>query len=158
VSAAVTFPTFAKARDKARQTTCLHNMRMQQTAVLSYCADWGDTYPHPDRWCDQVSRYVLSADLYKCPSANASGRCDYGMNSAFRLPGGAPLRIADFASPAEAVMLFESRAGWNGSGGAANVEARHNDGANFGYADGHVKWNTRSRIPSLTWDPRRPRP
>jgi len=151
-----TSPTLARARDKARQTTCLHNTRMLQTAVLLYCEDWAETYPLPDRWCDQVSRFVPSPDLYTCPSADPSGRCDYGMNSAFRLPSGAALRIADIADPAQTVMLFESHGGWNNKGGATDVEARHNDGANFGYTDGHAKWVARSRISTLAWDPRRP--
>jgi len=36
ILAAILFPVFAQARDKARQTTCLSNMRQIGTGLLMY--------------------------------------------------------------------------------------------------------------------------
>lgn len=45
ILAAILFPVFAKAREKARQTVCLSNTRQLGTAVMMYAQDWDDVYP-----------------------------------------------------------------------------------------------------------------
>ena len=45
ILAAILFPVFARAREKARQTTCSSNLRQLGMAVEMYTADWDDTYP-----------------------------------------------------------------------------------------------------------------
>lgn len=43
--AAFLLPVFASARGKARQTTCLSNIRQLGAALLLYAQDWDETYP-----------------------------------------------------------------------------------------------------------------
>src|SRR5712692_8921720 len=43
--AAILFPVFAQAREKARQTTCLSNARQLGLGVTLYVQDYDDTYP-----------------------------------------------------------------------------------------------------------------
>jgi len=45
VLAAILFPVFAKAREKARQTQCLSNVRQLGTAAMTYVSDYGEEYP-----------------------------------------------------------------------------------------------------------------
>ena len=45
ILAAILFPVFAKAREKARQTSCLSNLRQIGTAILSYAQDNDEQYP-----------------------------------------------------------------------------------------------------------------
>jgi len=45
ILAAIIFPVFATAREKARQSTCQSNMRMIGIAFQLYLADYNDTYP-----------------------------------------------------------------------------------------------------------------
>jgi prepilin-type N-terminal cleavage/methylation domain-containing protein len=45
ILAAILFPVFAKAREKARQTSCLSNQRQLGTAFLSYAQDYDETFP-----------------------------------------------------------------------------------------------------------------
>lgn len=45
ILAAILFPVFAKARDKARQTTCTSNLKQIGLATMQYLKDWDDTYP-----------------------------------------------------------------------------------------------------------------
>ncbi|MDX1931958.1 MAG: DUF1559 domain-containing protein [Capsulimonadales bacterium] len=47
ILAAILFPVFAQAREKARQTSCLSNMKQLGTATMMYTQDYDETlYPH----------------------------------------------------------------------------------------------------------------
>jgi prepilin-type N-terminal cleavage/methylation domain-containing protein/prepilin-type processing-associated H-X9-DG protein len=45
ILAAILFPVFAKAREKARQTTCLSNQRQIGLALLQYSNNWDEYFP-----------------------------------------------------------------------------------------------------------------
>ncbi len=45
ILAAILFPVFAQAREKARQTSCLSNLRQIGTATLMYLQDYDETFP-----------------------------------------------------------------------------------------------------------------
>jgi prepilin-type N-terminal cleavage/methylation domain-containing protein/prepilin-type processing-associated H-X9-DG protein len=45
ILAAILFPVFAQAREKARQITCLSNQKQIGLAVLQYLQDYDDEYP-----------------------------------------------------------------------------------------------------------------
>ncbi len=45
VLAAILFPVFAQAREKARQTACLSNLKQMGTAVMMYSLDYDETLP-----------------------------------------------------------------------------------------------------------------
>jgi prepilin-type N-terminal cleavage/methylation domain-containing protein/prepilin-type processing-associated H-X9-DG protein len=44
--AAILFPVFAQAREKARQTRCLANLQQLGAATTLYAQDWDETLPH----------------------------------------------------------------------------------------------------------------
>ena len=46
ILAAILFPVFAKAREKARQTSCLSNCRQMITATMMYTDDWDEVFPY----------------------------------------------------------------------------------------------------------------
>lgn len=69
ILAAILFPVFAQAREKARQTTCLSNMRQAGLGVLMYTQDYDETLPFaasnpPDlplvMWYDLTEPYIKS--------------------------------------------------------------------------------------------------
>src|SRR5438552_4070233 len=74
ILAAILFPVFAQAREKARATTCLSNCKQIGLAVLMYAQDYDDTVvpwisPAPpgsgiqlqDRlWCTKLQPYIKS--------------------------------------------------------------------------------------------------
>lgn len=74
-------PVFIKAREKARQLTCLSNVRQITMATLMYTHDWSDTFPHHaweggildgEPWSPiavRVNEYVHHPKLWECPSA-----------------------------------------------------------------------------------------
>jgi len=45
ILAAILFPVFAAAREKARQTTCLNNLKQLSNALILYGSDWNQKYP-----------------------------------------------------------------------------------------------------------------
>src|SRR5438309_3093953 len=79
ILAAILFPVFAQARDKARQTTCLSNLRQVATGVLLYLQDYDErmpadyTYRKIDVgtrlwwWQDLIRPYVKNTGVYTCP-------------------------------------------------------------------------------------------
>jgi prepilin-type N-terminal cleavage/methylation domain-containing protein/prepilin-type processing-associated H-X9-DG protein len=77
ILAAILFPVFAKAREKARSTVCLSNMKQLALAVEMYLSDW-EAYPlhsHKElgnpgwRWMRMLQPYVGNAQVHQCPSA-----------------------------------------------------------------------------------------
>jgi prepilin-type N-terminal cleavage/methylation domain-containing protein/prepilin-type processing-associated H-X9-DG protein len=51
ILAAILFPVFAQAREKARQTACLSNTKQIGLAMLQYVSDYDETFP-PGRYYD----------------------------------------------------------------------------------------------------------
>ena len=45
ILAAILFPVFAQAREKARQASCLSNIKQQGLALLQYLQDYDETFP-----------------------------------------------------------------------------------------------------------------
>jgi prepilin-type N-terminal cleavage/methylation domain-containing protein len=56
ILAAILFPVFAKAREKAKQSTCISNMKQIGIAMQTYVSDWDEKFPlwsppgHPEQW------------------------------------------------------------------------------------------------------------
>ncbi|MCC7492717.1 MAG: prepilin-type N-terminal cleavage/methylation domain-containing protein [Fimbriimonadaceae bacterium] len=70
ILAAILFPVFAKAREKARQTSCLNNQKQIGTAMLQYMQDY-DGYVVYNWWewhCD-LDPYVKNGQIFACPSS-----------------------------------------------------------------------------------------
>jgi prepilin-type N-terminal cleavage/methylation domain-containing protein len=89
ILAAILFPVFAQAREKARQTACLSNMKQMGIAVGMYETDYDEMTPNGyqtsgggNGWAGQVYPYVKSAGAYICPSdTTASPICSYAINA-----------------------------------------------------------------------------
>lgn len=73
ILAAILFPVFAQAREKARAISCLSNSKQIGTAMMMYTQDYDETYPvavfYPnyDIWTDAVVPYIKNYDLWFCP-------------------------------------------------------------------------------------------
>ena len=194
ILAAILFPVFARAREKARQTTCLSNVKQLMLAVLMYSGDYDETTPREwydaaaplgsldwgdYTWRSAILPYTKNANIYFCPSKvflssqttfqRGSGPgedfFDYGSNAAYGLnqvhyPSGAPTppggqALAMIQMPAQCVFIGETN-GYHTFAHATNTHtfvfgadpiatngvARHSEGGNFGFCDGHAKWFT----------------
>jgi prepilin-type N-terminal cleavage/methylation domain-containing protein/prepilin-type processing-associated H-X9-DG protein len=80
ILAAILFPVFAQAREKARSISCASNMRQLGTAVLMYAEDADETYPtglqnnwYADSWAYITEPYVKDVAVYECPDDTVFG-------------------------------------------------------------------------------------
>ncbi|MBI5832720.1 MAG: prepilin-type N-terminal cleavage/methylation domain-containing protein [Armatimonadetes bacterium] len=88
ILAAILFPVFAKAREKARTSSCASNEKQQLLGIIQYCQDYDEKFPMcrgytwPNPWlgnqitmCDwraAIQPYIKSAQIFTCPS-NTTG-------------------------------------------------------------------------------------
>ena len=133
-------------REKAYRMLCDTNLRGLGIAMLIYAADHNDQYPTANEWCDLLVRY---ADVYKkqfvCRGAvekGDGGRCHYAMN-----PNAEP------NSPADMVLLFETKGGWNQFGGPEILTFENHRGkrCNILFNDGHVEFIKPEDLDKLKW-------
>ena len=101
VLAAILFPVFARAIDKAKATACLSNLKQIGLAVRMYADDYDGLAPitrgmvgslteFQDSWAVRVGPYMRNADMLQCPGFRTRlaswqmnwwvGQCKYGLN------------------------------------------------------------------------------
>ena len=85
ILAAILFPVFARAREKARQSSCLSNVKQIGLGALMYCQDYDDRFPpkwwwyvHVPTgytlttnyltWAECVMPYINNDQIFQCPS------------------------------------------------------------------------------------------
>ena len=82
ILAAILFPVFAQAREKARQTSCLSNEKQISLALMQYLQDYEETMPpassnepawnNDPAWCSswilQIQPYCKTYAIFFCPS------------------------------------------------------------------------------------------
>jgi prepilin-type N-terminal cleavage/methylation domain-containing protein/prepilin-type processing-associated H-X9-DG protein len=75
ILAAILFPVFAQAREKARMTSCLSNMKQIGLALTMYTQDYDETFPYirfkADTtyvWRNAIRPYLKSQNVLACPS------------------------------------------------------------------------------------------
>lgn len=83
ILAAILFPVFAQAREKARQTACLSNTKQLANGVLMYTQDYDEVLPHhagdvqdflnpanrTSTWQRGVYPYIKNDQVFACPSS-----------------------------------------------------------------------------------------
>lgn len=125
VLAAILFPVFAKAREKAGQRTCLSNERQLGLGLLQYQQDYNGYFPHgilPRRapfqgigWAGEIYPYVKSTGVYHCPDDpivqnDVAGVTLYPVSYALNMgvvDDNHPTPFSKFDRPAKTVMLDE---------------------------------------------------
>jgi prepilin-type N-terminal cleavage/methylation domain-containing protein len=123
ILAAILFPVFAKAREKARQTTCLNNQRQIATAVQLYAQDHDELLPTTQSvWGD----LALDKGLLICPTAGKKRTNAYLYNPA--LSGTA---LGDVGAPAFTYVTVDSDDG-------KQATFRHNNAPIHSFLDGHA--------------------
>ncbi len=178
ILAAILFPVFAKAREKARQATCVSNLKQLGLAQMQYVQDYDETFPTiawslstgPYRFAYVLEPYLKSKGVLKCPSAGVfmySGTaydasallCNYFINAqgAHTLWGynanwsgdrwdSLPTKLVALQAPSSIVAMGDMSGVWGIDGPLGvfaplyYIPAWHSGGANFNFADGHVKW------------------
>jgi prepilin-type N-terminal cleavage/methylation domain-containing protein/prepilin-type processing-associated H-X9-DG protein len=100
ILAAILFPVFAQAREKARQASCLSNMKQLSTGSLMYVQDYDERWPltmpqnahssyttpfdrtagnfalRQSYWSNSLQPYIKNWGIYVCPTAGGDQRSD----------------------------------------------------------------------------------
>jgi len=128
ILAAILFPVFALAREKARQNTCLSNLKQIGTALLMYVQDYDEILPSPDhatdgpsslndpKWMDRIYPYVKNEPLYNCPSDGFGRRKSNCAFAKYRYAGApAPLdaKTCEFGSYAMNFAYWGNVKNWS---------------------------------------------
>jgi prepilin-type N-terminal cleavage/methylation domain-containing protein len=169
ILAAILFPVFAQAREKARQTQCASNLRQIGTAIALYRDDFGSYVPINAggvEWLEiqaglpsLLDPYLKNHGVRQCPSRKiADARyCLNGWSGSFfgkeeTSPQGRP--DAEVPRPATTLIAWEhqisaSHCERGQEGGTADVptpeagfnhwDSAHHDGFISLWCDGHVK-------------------
>ena len=166
ILAALLLPALTRAREKARTATCAGNMKQILLACHMYFEDhqaWPYSYQDylPSLpWLLTTYNYLPSpwwkkGGLFDCPSnklspSNGYVSQDYGYNQVLTYADKSYIGYAgacDFLSRCSnliAICDLVNNPGYRwtliGPGYEARMDGRHNNGANFGYVGGYVRW------------------
>ena len=170
ILAAILFPVFARAREKAREITCASNHRQIGLAFFMYTADYNEIFPPQPEWKGRLQPYIRSREINYCPSRrqmpwDPGQEMPWFYGQGFNVgvaPGLGSMVVAGFPGRSEAQIKSPSSkiliAEWDRCnagppvgnqglfhGGATCFWACttvHNGGSNILFGDGHVKWLT----------------
>lgn len=153
ILAAILFPVFARARENARRTSCLSNMKQIGLGVMQYTQDYDERYPasppqgtdmyaqptSPPNWIAGVQPYVKSWQLFVCPSSRPGTAADTsaiptGNNNSSYIGNGvllAPAGKAMAAVPEVASIVMTSEMTYSTS--RAMLLPQRTDSINFQY-------------------------
>jgi len=121
ILAAILFPVFARAREKARQASCLSNLKQIALGALMYAQDNDEKFnppvvcvagvngcfvgaEHNGSGYRPLNPYIKNTQVWDCPSCDDDPQFSYGWNRS--LDQG---RLALIQKPAETVMYADHR-------------------------------------------------
>jgi prepilin-type N-terminal cleavage/methylation domain-containing protein/prepilin-type processing-associated H-X9-DG protein len=174
-------PAVRSALDKAKQTTCINNLKQLGTGFQLFAQANDDKFPYKSNtstntWTIQVAaRYCIAgkppAHLAWLPpggSPKGPGICNPTLlcPSQNKLPGGtkvnssfgcnqelnkASLRMNTIPNPSKTILLIDIVDDPVYVNDSSKVADRHKKGADIVYVDGHTGWREKNDIPSDYW-------
>jgi len=153
ILAAILFPVFAKAREKARQTACMSNQKQIALATTMWAQDNNEALPTAATYWTAVS---VPSKVLQCLTAGSSITNAYCYNNA--VAGKTLQQVGDASGT---VLTCDGAHALLNAGGAftyrdasfpanylnvayspADIAYRHGNAALASYVDGHVELNT----------------
>ncbi len=132
ILAAILFPVFARAREKARQTTCTSNQRQIAALLQMYAQDHEETLPLTGTvWSDIKS----DPGVLVCPSLGKNTPNGYGYSK--RVSG---ISVGQINDPTKSILTTDGSTSMvnNILNKQSDSDARHSGYVICSYADGHV--------------------
>ena len=161
ILAALILPVFSRAREKARQVSCISNMRQVGMAMGMLMGHRNRNLPRfwegseGSQWYYRVAQHVRNRQVLVCPSDGNPQGADANLPHSYAMPirtvsGVSMTRVED---PSGTILLTDcSMSGYaldnnsadqmdkQMSGREAGGGIRHNEGAIYMFMDGHAKW------------------
>ena len=163
--AAILFPVFGQVREKARSATCQSNEKQIGVGITQYMQDYDESFPVGNAWSAtdpgwgaDIQPYVKSTQIFLCPSvppgpvplvgtlsaiADLPGSSCYDINYNTTITNNAPVLESVLTSPSNTVLVTEDAGDaflYSYTSKATTGEVDHQNGSNYEFADGHVKW------------------
>jgi prepilin-type N-terminal cleavage/methylation domain-containing protein/prepilin-type processing-associated H-X9-DG protein len=151
ILAAILFPVFAKAREKARQSSCLNNVKQLALAEVQYAQDYDEclvpTYCiNPAVGFPQLLMpYTKNTQIFMCPS-DSSGWAAYGVLLSYisnyyvhvqmDYAGCVPTRLSQVPHPADTIGFAENAVGNPAGAGCQITTGTYGDS----YSTGYTPW------------------
>ena len=165
--AAILFPVFARAREKARQASCQSNLKQLGLALKMYCQDYDDlntriyigSGAQAYRWHQLVQPYIKNLDIFRCLSSGqlkdtyTGLYMSYGMNT-FNFDGNQatcfwyPVADSTILYPSELIWVADSQDPANAANGYYCVGS----GATFSEPVKYVAYRHNEKFNALFYD------
>ena len=165
-------PALNKAREMGRRTVCLNNLKQIYHGIQMYCQDYSGYWCPGFHWADTLEDYITKSSgsdynkIYLCPNdktpfpvgtaESAKYYLSYAMNVMITGDFDPVMRVKEKkigkARGQKVLMCDASNDQINQGSQAAEsssgrIEARHLDGANYLFIDGHAKWLAEPPLP-----------
>lgn len=136
ILAAILFPVFARARENARRSSCMSNLKQIGLGFMMYVQDHDEKYPNvsydtgdqvvypsgvtfDNNWVVRIYPYVKSVQLFNCPSATIdpwtgsnsptpTRNLSYGINATLIPASGSPTSMASIDRVSETLLAADS--------------------------------------------------
>lgn len=144
--AAVLFPVTIRRPERYPPRSCQSQLKVIGLAFAEYCRDYDERMPPARVWHGPsgcLHPYLKNPELWSCPQG-PSDRPHYGYNNT--RDGVAGVICRDIAEPATTIMCLDYDATIVGRWVPHRTDlaqpdvARHREGVNCVFQDGHVKW------------------
>ncbi len=134
ILAAILFPVFARAREKARQTTCSSNQRQIAASAQMYCQDHEEMLPNMSTVWKDIN---VDPGVLNCPTKGKSMPIGYGYNSWISNKS-----MGELSDPTTSLLTSDCNNSSNILASSSDVDKRHSNGAIYSFVDGHVEYRT----------------
>ena len=157
ILAAILFPVFATAREKARQTACVSNEKQIGLAFVQYIQDYDERTPegicvnlstqstdYKINWADELNPYLKAPNFFTCPSdptiaVTGDIVMSYAINANFGADGStdapvAPMQLSQMTAPGLTIFLCEIQGFGRGAladGSQGALSTRGHEGSAF---------------------------
>jgi len=158
ILAAILFPVFARAREKARSASCLSNVKQIQLGQAMYVEDYDGCYERTSCGapCLLLNPYIKNEEIWACPSEPSWGYSTpcggYAINyyiNAYPRSGRDVFHESKLEDPAGTLCWGETDTQYQWQLREDldwAISDRHNEGANYSFTDGHAKWQAFTNV------------
>jgi len=122
---------------------CGEQLKSIARELTRYALDHKGLFPDPNKWCDLLlENKDFDKAILRCLD-DKTGPCSFAVNP----------NCSSFFSPAELVLAFEAKPGWNQHGGPEmlNPDNHYSKGCNIFFNDGFVRFIEPNDFNSLKW-------
>ncbi len=130
ILAAILFPVFARAREKARQTTCTSNQRQIVALTQMYAQDHEETLPGTASFWSDIKP---DPGVLICPTYGKTSPNGYNFNEY-----SAGMSIGAVKDPTTSIITFDGKNANYFTTNKADIDYRHSSYVLLSYLDGHV--------------------